>query len=124
MSGQAIVETEAKQKSYGRTVRKINSIAKRHASFPERYKMLEGLSERAIRTLADLIEPENPPAIRLAAAQDILNRVDGRPRQQATLEVKADMTTMHLDALRVLSGLGETVQAPEMIDVSPVDANG
>lgn len=78
--------------------------------------MLVGLSESAIVTLGELIQPDNAPAIRLAAAKEILDRVDGKPRQQATLEVKTDMTTLHLDALRALAA-----QAPELIDVTPVD---
>jgi hypothetical protein len=86
------------------------------ASYAFRYDMLVDLSVPAIQTLGELIQPEKPDMVRLQAAKEILARVDGTPRQQATLEVKTDMTTLHLDALRALAA-----QAPEIIDVTPVD---
>lgn len=104
----------------GAATRKAHKISKlsgqsKH-SFSKRYEMLSGLSVPAIETLGELIRPEHPAPVRLAAAKEILDRVDGKPRQAATLEVKTDLTTMHLDALRALAA-----QAPDLIDVTPAD---
>ena len=96
---------------------KVQNISRRNASsMSTRYAMLVDLSEPAIRTLGELIQPDKPDMVRLHAAKEILDRVDGKPRQAATLEVKTDLTALHLDALRALAA-----QAPEIIDVTPSD---
>lgn len=97
---------------------KVQSLTRRQntSSMATRYAMLVDLSEPAIRTLGELMQPDRPDMVRLHAAKEVLDRVDGKPRQAATLEVKTDLTALHLDALRALAA-----QAPEIIDVTPQD---
>lgn len=83
----------------------------------QNYETWRDMNVEARDTLRDLLKDPSPQ-IRLGAAKEILDRTDGRPRQQAQIEIKGDMTSMHLDALRAWA---TTAQAIDMIDVSPVD---
>lgn len=98
---------------------KINSLRKRTTSklsYSQRYAKLEELSGEAIDKLAYLMRNGSSEAIQQSSAIEILNRTDGKPRQAATLDVKTDLTSLHLDALRALAA-----QAPDLIDITPVN---
>ncbi len=83
----------------------------------QNYETWKDMNIEARDTLRDLLK-DPAPQIRLGAAKEILDRTDGRPRQQAQIEIKGDLASQHLDALRAWA---VTAQAIDMIDVSPVD---
>jgi len=87
------------------------------SSADRNYETWKDMNIEARDTLRSLLK-DPAPQIRLGAAKEILDRTDGRPRQQAQIEIKGDLASQHLDALRAWA---VTAQAIDMIDVSPVD---
>ena len=67
---------------------------------PEHVKaMLDGLTEMAVLALEDALDGDDPK-LRLAAAQQILDRALGRPHTSASVDVKAvDNSRAFLEAL-------------------------
>jgi hypothetical protein len=70
----------------------------------------------ALKKIGELVE--NPdPRVALAASQEILNRIFGRPVQSVESEVKTvNMTALYLQALKLANG---DPPAPEIVDVTP-----
>lgn len=107
--GVAVTRRAARSDGKHNALRKLNP-----RSYADRYSQLVDLSGEAITKLGQLMREGATEAIQFNAAVEILNRVDGKPRQQVQIEAKTDLTTMHLDALRALAA-----QAPEIIDITP-----
>jgi hypothetical protein len=70
----------------------------------------------ALKKIGELID--NPdPRVALAASQEILNRIFGRPVQAVESEVKTvNMTALYLAAVKTVNG---DPPAPEFVDVTP-----
>jgi hypothetical protein len=82
-------------------------------------RRLDGLSERAVDVLEELLECDNA-AVRLAAVKEVFDRRFGKARAVAEIKTTAvDMGALHLDALKRLAELG---RAP-VIDVTPEKAS-
>jgi hypothetical protein len=75
-------------------------------------RRLSVLSHRAVEVLADAMESPDE-RVRVVAAQEVLNRRFGKPRQEAEVRVQVqDMATLHLQALKTLAEQGlRSVQA-------------
>lgn len=69
----------------------------------------------AIQTLYELMMGSKNDAVRLAAANSLLDRAHGRPRQSVAIDAP-DMNGLHLDALRKLATAG---LAGDCIDITP-----
>ena len=83
-----------------------------------RYALWADMNYEAQVELRNLLKDPSPQ-IRLGAIKEIFDRTDGKPRQQAQLEIKGDITALYLDALRACNA-----KASDMIDVTPSAANG
>ena len=62
---------------------------------------LEGLTDKAIRTLERLLDDPNPSAA-LGAAKEVLDRNLGKPKQNVTVDVTSTHV-LHLEALQFLA---------------------
>lgn len=120
MAGATVtVETKSKQHLPAGTRpenQKMRRAGKRAAE--RRYALWWDMNWEAQQELRALLKDPSPQ-IRLGAIKEIFDRTDGRPRQQAQIEVKADTLTLHLDALRAL-----VAQPTDLIDISPSAVDG
>lgn len=82
----------------------------RRRTYHQRQAALEYMTDEALDVLRELMEPENPPGIRLAAAKETLDRAQGKPRQVQSIDVQAtDVTALHLAALRTLAASAQVI---------------
>lgn len=79
-------------------------------------------SQEALDTLAGVMrDPEAPPAARVTAARELLDRGFGKALQTVDVDVKVDMAKAHADVLWELSRAAQEAKAIErgVIDVTP-----
>ena len=82
-----------------------------------------GYSQEALETLANVMrDPEAPPAARVAAARELLDRGYGRAVQAIDVGVKVDIAKAHADVLWDLTQKAREAKASEsrVIDVMPL----
>lgn len=82
-----------------------------------------GYSTEALETLATVMrDPEAPPAARVTAARELLDRGFGKAVQSVDVDVKVDLAQSHAAALMELSRKAREAKAQsQMIDVTPAD---
>lgn len=86
-------------------------------------KRLGNLSMRAVQVLEDALSDPDP-RLRVVAAKEILDRRFGKPKQEQEVTVQgADLSAMHLAALKMLAeqGLRSLPEPGPLLDVTPDD---
>lgn len=81
-----------------------------------------GFSQEALETLAGVMrDPEAPPAARVTAARELLDRGFGRPVQSVDVNSKVDMGQAAAQVLMSLTAAAREAKAFEqgIIDVTP-----
>lgn len=106
------------------------------AARSEAVELALGLSKRAMRVIAEVMETADKPADRLAAAREILDRAHGKATQQTNVSHTVNHAAAQLAALNALTGqlvpiidhntletIGNLDQSPkEFINVTPIPA--
>jgi len=85
-------------------------------------RRLEGLTIKAVDVLEKILsDDEATNNERLAAAREVFDRAVGKPKQQATLEVRHDASP-HLTALvAIAAGVANRASGDDYIDVTPIE---
>ena len=83
-------------------------------------RALQGLTDKAIRTLERLLDDANPSAA-LGAAKEVLDRTHGKVRQSVTVDVTSTHV-LHLQALEELAARKRAqlleAQSSQVIDIT------
>ncbi|RWG07542.1 hypothetical protein [Mesorhizobium sp.] len=94
------------------------------AAVPAHIKeMLGELTPRAVEIMAETMGCDDPK-LRFLAAQEILNRTLGKPKQDVALNVRTDAASAHFAALQSLTALaaahsGPVLEHQPIVDVEP-----
>ena len=81
-------------------------------------RALQGLTDKAIRTLERLLDDANPSAA-LGAAKEVLDRTHGKVRQNVTVDVQ-HTSVLHLQALQELADRRRSqLLEAQAIDITP-----
>ena len=96
----------------------------RPAILGELREAARGYSQEALEVLASVMrDTEAPPAARVTAARELLDRGFGKAAQSVEMDVKVDMARAHAEVLMELSQKARQAKAQaHMIDVTPSPA--
>jgi hypothetical protein len=89
------------------------------AARSEAVELALGLSKRAMRVIAEVMETAEKASDRLAAAREILDRAHGKATQQTNVSHTVNHAAAQLAALNALTG-----QLVPIIDHNPLEALG
>ncbi|MEI9405909.1 hypothetical protein [Mesorhizobium argentiipisi] len=82
-------------------------------------EMLGQLTPRAVEIMAETMGCDDPK-LRFLAAQEILNRTLGKPKQDVALDVRTDPASAHFAALQSLTALVAARSAP-VLELQPIE---